>query len=122
MSNSMVADESMAPNDERVASNGTARLAFQGDGNLVLYVRRPVGWLARWASNTAGSTAAVCVMQADGNLVLYDDAGAPVWASNTWGNNASSLHVQDDENVVIYAPDGTPVWSTDTWVGNWVRS
>ncbi len=55
-------------------------LAYQGDGNLVLYRRdgTPV-----WASDTFGA-AGFATMQGDGNLVVYDAAGVPVWASDTF--------------------------------------
>lgn len=107
--------EAMGPNEARNADNGRARLAFQDDGNLVLYTMTRDGWVARWASNTSGQPATTCVMQGDGNLVLYDSGGTALWASNTWGHPGASLVVQDDCNAVIYE-NGAPLWSTETWV------
>lgn len=105
-------------------------LAYQGDGNLVVYVRRSAdlpttdpnaGWEPRWASNTAGQPVGRCVMQGDGNLVVYGPNDHPIWSSNTWGHDGASLAVQDDENVVIYDGDSA-IWSTNTWVGGVAHS
>lgn len=126
----MAPDTILQPGEEVMSGSGNAKLVYQGDGNLVLYVRRwgvmPTthpgsGWEARWASNTAGQPAGICAMQGDGNLVLYAPDGTPIWASNTWGHPGAFLVVQDDENVVIYE-GGNPIWSTNTWIGGIVRS
>jgi hypothetical protein len=114
MSNTMAPHESLAPNEARDSANGQARFVFQDDGNLVLYIMTRDGWVARWASNTAGRPAVTCAMQGDGNLVIYDAAGAPTWDSKTWGHPGASLVVQDDGNVVIYE-NGNALWSSNTW-------
>jgi hypothetical protein len=57
-----------------------AQLAFQTDGNLVLY---DGGGSAVWATPTAGNPNSYLIMQDDGNLVIYDVMGNPLWASGT---------------------------------------
>src|SRR5688572_12060669 len=123
-------DAALNPGEEIASDSGNAKLAYQEDGNLVVYVRRNgampttdpgAGWVPRWASNTSGQPAGVCVMQGDGNLVIYTPDGAPIWASNTWGHPGAFLAIQDDENVVIYDESGA-IWSTNTWIGGVARS
>lgn len=92
-------------------------VAFQGDGNFVVYnpQLKPV-----WASNTNGQGANLLSMQNDGNLVIYKRINGNhtvLWASNTNGNPGAFLAIQDDGNVVIYAPDGggmKAIWATGT--------
>lgn len=130
MSANVAANTTLRPGDEIVSSAGNAKLSFQTDGNLVVYVRRsgvlPTGgasgdWVARWASNTNGKPAATCTMQGDGNLVIYNAQGKPLWASNTSGHPGATLSVQDDENVVIYQ-GSTALWATNTWIGGVAHS
>ena len=71
------AGERLLPGQE-VRAEGML-LAFQGDGNLVLYRR---DGRAVWASDTFGAPTE-CAMQGDGNLVVYHAAG-PVWASDSF--------------------------------------
>lgn len=81
------------PGDEAVSDSGNTKLAYQGDGNLVVYVRRSgvmpsmtgSDWVPRWASNTYRKPAGRCVMQGDGNLVVYQPDGKAIWSSNTRG-------------------------------------
>ncbi len=96
------------------SSDGRYTFVYQGDGNVVLY--RNVDGKPLWASNTAGRSVGVCIMQRDGNLVIYGRSGQAIWASNTWQNPGSRLVVQGDGNVVIYRPDGRAIWATNTWV------
>lgn len=118
------------PGEQTTSDSGNARLIYQADGNLVLYVLRAgalptndpnASWVARWASNTYGQPAGICAMQGDGNLVLYAPDGRPIWSSNTWGHPGAILAVQDDENVVIYEGSNA-IWHTNTWIGGTVRS
>jgi hypothetical protein len=92
--------------------SGSFRFVYQGDGNVVLY--RTVDGAATWASNTAGQSVGVCIMQGDGNLVVYNAAFQPVWSSGTFDHPGSRCVVQGDGNVVVYAPDGTPLWDSGT--------
>jgi len=102
--------DQLGPGGVLASPDGRHRLAYQGDGDLVLHQ----DGAARWASETGGTPPGVCRMQADGNLVVYTPGAVPVWASGTDGHPGSRLVVQDDGNVVIYAPDGRPVWATGT--------
>jgi hypothetical protein len=100
------------PGGEVDSPAGNRHLAYQGDGNLVIYNQ---DWYPLWASDTPGTAPGVVGMQGDGNLVLYDADGQPLWASNTAGHPGAYLAVQNDGNVVIYDVDGTPLWSTGTF-------
>ena len=106
------ADERIYAGESLFSANGQYELAYQGDGNLVLY--DPSG-TPMWASHTSGTAAGFLAMQGDGNLVMYDAAGSPVWANEgSHGHPGSYLVVQNDGNVVVYDPDGVPLWSTGT--------
>ncbi|MCC7009999.1 MAG: hypothetical protein IT184_14425 [Acidobacteria bacterium] len=109
-SGELLPDQLLRPGDIVRSRGGRVFLAYQGDGNLVLYddQGRPI-----WASHTDGQSTGVVAMQGDGNLVMYDADGVPRWASDTPGRPGAFLAVQDDGNVVIYA-DGQPVWATNT--------
>ncbi len=104
--------EVLNPDQSISSANGQYYLVYQADGNLVLYRIRDGSPL--WASNTAGRSGQVCIMQTDGNLVIYDGNAHPLWASNTAGNPGSRLVIQDDGNVVIYRPNNNPIWATNT--------
>ncbi|WP_167449961.1 hypothetical protein [Streptomyces hyaluromycini] len=73
-------------------------LAFQSDGNLVLYDHD--GSL-RWQSGTAGR-GNVAIFQSDGNLVVHAADGTAVWASQTQGHNGARLALDRDGVVRIY--------------------
>jgi len=107
------------PGDAYVSPDGRFRLAFQTDGNFVLYQ----GTTALWASNTVigiptnGNTPFYVQFQGDGNLVLYDlRAGVTFspWDSRTQGHPDAILNVQNDGNVVIYDGSHRKIWATNT--------
>lgn len=106
----LVAGESLGSPD------GTLRLTYQSDGNLVLYA----GSHALWATNTAGRTAGGLILHPDGNLVVFDAAGDPAWASGTADARASAV-LQDDGNFVVYAGNGKPLWASGTRFDRVVR-
>lgn len=115
MASSLASSHTLGVDEPLVSDDGTYRFVLQTDGNLVLYKRIYDGRMRPlWASNTVGSGAITCSMQADGNLVLYDSAHHPKWASNTAGSTGSSLIIQDDGNAVICRPNRSPVWTTNT--------
>jgi hypothetical protein len=92
-----------------VSANLRYRLAFQGDGNLVLYddqERKPL-----WASNTGGISPGEAAMQGDGNAVVYDAQGKPHWSTGTVGNANAYLLVQNDGNLVAYSAAGQAIWN-----------
>ena len=89
--------------------NGTYKLTYQTDGNLVVYK----DGTALWASNTSGKAPGRVCMQIDGNLVMYGQDGSPQWATatNSAANAYGELVMQTDGNLVIYNPNGAAVWS-----------
>src|SRR6266513_3667173 len=115
MSDQLLPNESLEPDEFRTSSNGRYTFIYQGDANLVLYKNYPLQPRnALWASNTNGQPPKVCIMQADGHLVIYDPNGHALWSSDTWHDPGSHLVVQDDGNVVIYLPNNTPACETNT--------
>lgn len=107
-------------------------LAFQSDGNLVIY--KVAGSKAIWNSHTNGRAVKSCVFQDDGNLVLYDYAGKAVWDSNTDAKNRKKkfyeivspddfrppnpwMTMQSDGNLVIYR-DKYPAIKGVQWSSN----
>ena len=83
-----------APN---VRNSADVQIAFQTDGNLVVYDN---AWNPLWASNTGGRDCNYqncrAQFQEDGNLVLYENFGGnwyPYWAS---GAGANAFIVRND--------------------------
>jgi hypothetical protein len=110
-SNALRPGESLSQGSSISSTDNRYRLAYQNDGNLVVY--GPTG--ALWATHnyeTKGGGGRL-VMQKDGNLVIYSTSGPACWSSGTCGMNGGNLVVQDDGNVVIYK-DGSAVWCTCT--------
>lgn len=107
----LVRGQAITPGQSVVSANGRYQLAYQTDGNLVIYnaSHQPV-----WSSNTLGHGVGYAAMQDDGNLVIYNGSNQPLWASGTSGNPGSFLAVQDDGNVVIYRSNHTPSWASGT--------
>ncbi len=87
------------------------RLAFQQDGNLVLYSTNR----ALWSANTHNRGSYRTVVQADGNLVIYDSNGHAVWNTQTFGRGSSQLIIQQDGNLVLYDSAGRASWNTVTF-------
>src|SRR6266513_1458432 len=116
MSDQLLPNESLGPDEFRTSSNGRYTFIYQGDANLVLYKNYPLQpRKALWASNTNGQPPKVCIMQADGNLVIYDPNGHALWSSDTWHDPGSHLVVQDDGNLVIYSNrTGQALWASNT--------
>lgn len=88
--------------------DGRYELAYQTDGNLVLY--DAATGVALWWTGTVNEVPGEAVMQGDGNFVVYNALGTPVWWSGTVGYENAFLIVQDDANLVVYAPGEVPVW------------
>ena len=93
------------------------RVAYQTDGNLVVYWH---DWTPLWASNTGGRScsASNCfgVFQTDGNLVLYQN-GAPYWATHTQVPGGTLMLSSVEPHVVIYGADGTLRYSSSALMG-----
>ncbi len=92
-------------------AGGLVNLAYQTDGNLVVYDPR---FVPLWASNTAGRTCtpATCVaaFQIDGNLVLYQD-GVPYWGTQTQAPNGTLTISSTAPFVTVLSQDGTPLFA-----------
>ena len=100
-------DTRMALNSSLTSPNGTYRLVYQSDGNLVLYT----GSSPVWSTNTGASNASPAVLQGDGNFVIYNAAGIARWATNTAGQGRARLVLQNDGNLVLYrVSDNQPIW------------
>lgn len=92
-------------------ANRTYRLAFQDDGNLVLYSPNR----ALWSSNTHSTDAMYVTLQDDGNLVIYDSNRRPIWNTVTFGHPSSNLTIQQDGNLVLYNSSEQATWNTRTF-------
>lgn len=95
---------------EIVSNNGLYRLAFQNDGNLVLYSQKRILWLSR----TNGKNAVRLTMQNDGNLVIYNSRSQPIWQTRKSGQGPSYLKMADDGNVLVYKNTSGPTWQLRT--------
>jgi hypothetical protein len=98
----------LLPGQQLTSANGRYRLAYQADGNLVLY--DDVNRETPWTSGTLGTSAGQAVMQTDGNFVIYDAQVKDQFVTNTTGNPGAFLQVNDDGNVVVYKTSGEPAW------------
>lgn len=115
MSDKLLPNQVLGPNQSITSLNGRYFFVYQTDGNLVLYKRYPNGsQKALWASGTNGKGGNRCIMQADGNLVIYNPANKPLWSSNTFHDAGSSLVMQDDGNAVIYNPAHKAIWASNS--------
>jgi hypothetical protein len=105
-----------------VAIFGSARLANQPDGNLVVYSTET--GRAAWATGTVGFFDDRLVYQG-GELIYFDSSGNPLWRSWTAGqctdvNQYKTLTFQLDNNVVIYCRNRADnailsvLWTTGT--------
>lgn len=105
----LASDTFLEPGDFVDSSNGTYRLLFQMDGNLVL-LHLPSTVL--FASDTAGLDGDKAWMQADGNFVIYADDD-PLWASNTAENDGAYLVFRNSGELVVYLPgaENIAIWS-----------
>ncbi len=107
----------LEPNQAIYSKNKEYLLAYQVDGNLVIYrvdKMEPV-----WSTMSNGYPAYKTIMQYDGNLVIY--AADPsttlgknaIWSTNTWENNANARMVlEDDGRLVIYSAKNVIVWQS----------
>ena len=105
----LTAGGSLRPGQVLASPDGRYRLAYQGDGNLV--VARADG-AAVWSSGTAGRSAGVALMQGDGNFVVYDAGGTAAWHTSTHGNGGAYLSMQNNGAFVIFRHDGTRLWGS----------
>jgi Peptidase_C39 like family len=83
-------------------------LAFQSDGNLVMYNSGRVVW----ATGTEGYAQRLAI-QSDGNMVLYDGNNKAIWATST-DSRGKIFAFQADGNLVIYDGSGRAIYATGT--------
>lgn len=102
-------------NQVLVSKDGRYRMAFQDDGNLVVYKMggRNNCLQHLFDSQTDGKNAYRLRFQTDGNLVIYDRRSNGIWSSKTEGHPNATLVMQTDGNLVIY-DNGRGIWSTNT--------
>lgn len=96
----------LSPGDVRRSPSGQYLLAYQGDGNLVLYD----GPTDIWSTATQGTSPGHVVMQGDGHLIVKDAAGEIQWKSCTAGHDGAALAVHSDGQLAIYSAAGTVLW------------
>jgi predicted phosphodiesterase len=108
----LVANQSLSPNQYLDSGNGSYRFNFQSDGNLVL--RRRSDSVALWASNTNGLGGTRLTMQSNGDLVLYTNSNSAVWSTRTSGAGGNRAVMQGDANFAILSSSNAVVWSTNT--------
>jgi hypothetical protein len=90
--------------------SGQYTLAYQTDGNLVLYRgSTPVWAINCWPTCRPGAPAGHAIMQSDGNFVVYDSSGTAVWWSGTFGSGAY-LAIRDDGGLAVYSSNGATLW------------
>ncbi len=98
------ADQHLGADQSLTSRGGSARLTYQGDGNLVVTTGAPV-----WASHTDGKRPGKALMQGDGNFVIYDASGSPVFATNTEGHPGAVLVLADDGTLTVQS-GGAVLW------------
>lgn len=108
----LIVNQSMAPDQHLTSANGEYRLTFQSDGNLVL--QRQSDRARIWTSDSANLHGKRLVLGVDGNLMVQTHGRSPAWTSNTRGIRVNRLKVQDDGNVVMYDIANHQVWATET--------
>ena len=111
-SSTMMPGESLSAGESISSPNGRYELAFQHDGNLVLYDTS--GPTPLWDSRTVGHSDRTLIMQPDGNLVLYELPVTPfdaLWHSRTYDWPGAFLTVHDDGTMTIGHSDGRVLWT-----------
>ena len=106
----MRTEQTLSRRQTLTSHSGEFVLAYQDDGNLVLYPYDSDR--AVWASGTNGTSVGECVLQQDGNLVVYNREGRAVWASGTNGSPVTRLTVRDGGFLTLETSAGDILWST----------
>ena len=102
-------ETAMRNGNDLYSESGQYRLAFQSDGNLVLYD----GGSAIWATGTSNNADKVGLYN-DGHFIATKN-GQAKWTTNRYGYPKTFLSVQNDGNIVEY--DWTnlnAVWASNT--------
>jgi len=89
---------SLKPGESFRSPNGTYKLLYQTDGNLVILKGTAVDWQTGKTTTTPGKA----TFQTDGNLVTTDASGAKTWSAVANVQYGDRLALQNDGNLVIY--------------------
>jgi len=99
--NQLDSGRSLSPGQNLISANGLYRLAFQTDGNLVIYSEVTGGVI--WSPNIYGNCPSRLTMQPDCNLVAYNCQGSAYYSTGTFGKAGPCfLTMQNDRNLVLY--------------------
>jgi hypothetical protein len=90
-----------------ILSNNGFKLAFQGDGNLVLQTDTAI----YWASDTPGQNIKLLTMQNDGNLTMKNLIGQQ-WATDTYNTPGAYLHLTSWGDLNIVNPTNNNITRT----------
>jgi Ca2+-binding RTX toxin-like protein len=93
---------------QALSRDGRYTLAYQNDGNLVLY--GPSGFI--WNSGVYGYTPGRLTMQGDGNLVVYDNNGVMKWMTGATSSGGGSLSVDPFGRLTVNGSDGLELWAS----------
>lgn len=116
MSDTLTANQLIAKGSSLTSRNGTYRLMFQTDGNLVIYNRQNQ---AIWSPNIANKGGIKVILQGDGNFVIYNAQNKALYNTGSQGNPGAKLVMQNDGNVVIYNRANKAVWDSRTAGGHY---
>lgn len=103
----------LRPGDTLVSVGGLARLHYQHDGNLVVYLKSA----PLWSSKTDGHSAGSLRMQRDGDLTIFDASG-PYASTQTNGHPGAMVQLQDDGNFVVYEDPNGPLAGKAIWASS----
>jgi hypothetical protein len=108
----MAVNAQLLPNQSLTTSDGTHKLIYQLDGNLVLY--RLSDGVAVWNSVTAGTTPGLTVMQGDGNFVVYDASNVAKFNTGTQNNPGAQLFFETGGRIHVISTGGTKLFTGGT--------
>ena len=111
---SLVAGDVLLRGQSLSSPDGSHRLAFLMNGNLVLYRNIGPFWPVEevWSASSGGLGGDRLVMQQDGDLVMYPaPGGTPVWRSGTAGFDGAVLALPEGGGATIRLDDAQLLWS-----------
>ena len=111
---SLVAGDVLLRGQSLSSADGSYRLAFLTNGNLVLYRNIGPFWPVEevWSASSGGLGGDRLVMQQDGDLVMYPaPGGTPVWRSGTAGFDGAVLALPEGGGATIRLNDAQLLWS-----------
>lgn len=114
--NSLASGDVLLRGQSLMSPDGSYRLAFLTNGNLVLY-RSFAPFLPAeevWSTGTRGLGGERLVMEYDGDLVMHRAprfGGESVWRSGTAGFDGAELRLPEDGGATIRLDDAQLLWS-----------